>query len=544
MKTKHGLYLQTLRLQNFATFQQEEIKFDKEFNAIIGETGSGKSLLLDALQIVFGQRADKKLVRKGTEFAVIEASFQVSDMKVKTYLEKIGHPCDENEIILKRILSSNGSSKSFLNFQQCSLQTLVEFSRRFIDLVGQFENQKLLNENYQLKLLDSFGSHESLVIDYQNDFIALQTKQSELETIQKDFESLKQRQDYLEFQIKELDALSPTVDDENTLLLRKEELMSGHQNKEVLEHSLMILSEADDGNVLQHLKQVEKILHKAQSPAIQEALDRIKEAHSMLQDASFLLSRTNNIEVDEQELETLLSRLDAYMKLKRKFNVDTEGLVSVYQEFSNELQSVSEIESKINTLTKDIQALQKSAYKKAESLHITRLKSSHELSVKLTEFVRKLKMDGATLKYNLTKSETLHRYGISSINFEAETNPGEGYFKVKETASGGELSRILLAMRQILSSNDTISVFLFDEIDTGVGGETAIAIGKALENVSFDSQVIAITHLPQIAHFGKKLIVVSKETMAEPEGPRTVSLAQEFFGKDKNKFVLEMSQIH
>jgi len=155
-----------------------------------------------------------------------------------------------------------------------------------------------------------------------------------------------------------------------------------------------------------------------------------------------------------------------------------------------------------------------------------------------------LKMDGATLIYDVQEKEQLDKFGLSSISFLAETNPGEGYFKVKDSASGGELSRILLAMRQILSSNDTISVFLFDEIDTGVGGETAISIGKALHQVSNESQVIAITHLPQIAHFSEKLIVVSKETLGEDNSVRTISMARELLGARKDNYVLEMSQIH
>lgn len=544
MKTKHGLFLENLRLQNFATFQSEEVRFEKEFNAIIGETGSGKSLLLDALQIVFGQRADKKLVRKGAEFAVIEASFRVTDSNVKEYLVRIGHPCDQEEIILKRIISSNGTSKSFLNFQQCPLQTLSDFSKRFIDLVGQFENQKLLNENYQLKLLDHFGALDKDVENFQSQYILLQKKEAEFDDKKKHLDQVKQRQDYLEFQLKELELLDPSELDEKFLIERKDELMSGHQNKEVINNSLNFLSENDEGNVLSYLKQIEKLLSKVNSPILNEPLDKLRESQQTLQDVSFVLSRYSNIEVDEQELESIVSRLDLYMKLKRKFNVDTNGLVSLYQEFSGELQSLSNLESDLSMLENDILVLSKTSRLIALELHKKRIKSSKKLSEQLTQFVRMLKMEGATLRYEIKQSEQMHRYGLSFVNFEAETNPGEGYFKVKETASGGELSRILLAMRQILSSNDTISVFLFDEIDTGVGGETALAIGKALEKVSKDSQVIAITHLPQIAHFGQKLIVVSKETTNEHEGPRTVSFAEMYSGEKKSKYVQGMSQIH
>lgn len=544
MKIKHGLYLECLRLQNLATFQNEEVFFDKKFNAIIGETGSGKSLLLDALQMVFGQRADKKLVRKNSDFAVIEANFIVHDKTVLDYVEEIGHPAQGDEIVLKRIVYASGTSKSFLNFQQCSLQTLSNFSKRFIDLVGQFENQKLLNENYQLKLLDNFGKHENLVESYAHDFAQLRDLQEEIAKKREDYINLKQRQDYLNYQIEELDKLDPSVEDEEELIKKKDDLLSGHQHKETLGQALLLLSDSEEANVLGMLKQIEKMLCRSQNNKLEEISTKITESSLQLQDASYQLSKLHDVDVDENELEHIIERLDKYQRLKRKFHVETQELVELYKDFSEELSSLSMLDQEITKLESKIEELYRKCERTALELHEKRLLSSQKLSKSLTKFARGLKMNGATLEYQVLKSKELHRYGLSEVNFMAEMNPGEGLYKIKDTASGGELSRILLAMRQILSSNDTISVFLFDEIDTGVGGETALAIGKALEEVSVDSQVIAITHLPQIANFSEQVVVVSKETFEEKNGPRTVSVAQRLEGKQKMSYIEGMTQLH
>ncbi|MBY0415230.1 MAG: AAA family ATPase, partial [Bdellovibrionales bacterium] len=167
MKTNETLYLKSLNLQNFATFENQEIQFDIKFNAIVGETGSGKSLILDALQIIFGARADKKLIRKNAEFATIEAVFSSNDPIIKKYFHDIGHPFEGSDIVVKRIIFANESSKSYLNFQSCSASLLVAFSKRFVDLVGQFENQKLMSEDYQLVLLDSYSGLSQDIRDYQ-----------------------------------------------------------------------------------------------------------------------------------------------------------------------------------------------------------------------------------------------------------------------------------------------------------------------------------------------------------------------------------------
>lgn len=540
---KSSLYLSSLRLNNFATFRDEEIVFENGFNAIIGETGSGKSLVLDALQLAFGMRADKKSVRKGTDFAIIEATFSNIDQNVMNYLAQIDYPCEGEEIVLKRIITNTGTSKAFLNFQQCSLQTLADFSRRFIDLVGQFENQKLLSETYQLKLLDTYAKLEADVTYYQELFKEAEDVKNQLTSKQILFNELQQKKDYIEFQIKELEELSPSSEDEIILLSKKDELLIGQNFQESISKAINCLSEDDTFNVCESLHILCRDLEKIPSEKIQMIHSRLMDARSIIEEASYELQGTIDSEIDPQEIEYVIDRLDKYQRLKRKFQLDTPELESLLTKFKNELNELEVADNTIEQLNKKHQALLDKAFKAGKKLHDLRQKAASNLSLDLTQAVRQLKMNGATIKLEVQKSDVLLKTGLTKIHFIAETNPGEGYFKVKDVASGGELSRILLSLRQILSSTDTVSIFLFDEIDTGVGGETAIAVGKALSVVSNKSQVIAITHLPQIAHYADTLQIVKKETIHEEAGERTISITEKLTQKSKNDYVQSMTSI-
>lgn len=542
MKTNETLYLKSLNLQNFATFENQEIKFDIKFNAIVGETGSGKSLILDALQIIFGARADKKLIRKNAEFATIEAVFSTNDTKIKNYFNEIGHPFEGDEVVIKRIIFANESSKSYLNFQSCSASLLTSFSKRFVDLVGQFENQKLLSEDYQLILLDSYAGLSSDIVDYQNLY-------TQLASLKKDFSELlneknvrAQREDYIRFQIEELEKLSPSIEDEIELLRKKDMILNVEKRQSTLGSLASAISD-DDVNLLSLLK---ICLNKAEkNPGIvsEETITKLYDVKSILEDVSYDLSKELNANFDEENIEEIIDRIDFYQRLKRKFGGTTEEMIKTYTEFRAEINSYSQVDEKIALVSKKINDLESRCATFAEELHKVRFQKSEELSIELTEKVRELKMNGASLKIVVHKADALGPKGFSRVDFIAETNPGEGFFKVKEIASGGELSRILLSIRQILSSNDTISVFLFDEIDTGIGGETAICIGKSLQSVSECSQVLAITHLPQIANFATQIINVSKNTKVIDDQPRTISFIDQVIGEKRSDVIRAMNPL-
>jgi DNA repair protein RecN (Recombination protein N) len=540
MKTNETLYLKSLNLQNFATFENQEIKFDIKFNAIVGETGSGKSLILDALQIIFGARADKKLIRKNAEFATLEAIFCSNDPVIKKYFHDIGHPFEGNEVVVKRIIFANESSKSYLNFQACSASILTNFSKRFVDLVGQFENQKLLSEDYQLVLLDSYAGLSQDIRDYQALY-------SQLSHLKKDFNELiqekntrAQREDYVRFQLEELERLVPSIEDEIELTKKKDLILNVEKRQQVLGSLASAISD-DEVNLLDLLKTCLNKADKSGGIVSEEITAKLYEVKALLEDVSYDLSKDLNATPEDENIEEIIDRLDTYQRLKRKFGGSTEEMIRMFAEFRAELDSFFQVDDKIALISKKISDLEHRCNSFAEELHNIRVARSESLSKELTGKVRDLKMTGATLKINVTKSESLTSKGFSKIDFIAETNPGEGFFKVKEIASGGELSRILLSVRQILSSNDTISVFLFDEIDTGIGGETALSIGKSLQSVAEYSQVLAITHLPQIASFATQIINVSKSVKVIDDQPRTVSIIELAMGAQRENFIRAMN---
>ncbi|OUR93023.1 hypothetical protein A9Q84_21200 [Halobacteriovorax marinus] len=534
---KDKLILKTLTLNNFATFVNQEIDFGEKFSVIVGETGSGKSLILDALQLIFGHRADKKIIRKGADFSTVEAVFRCNDSTIRKYFDELGHPFSEDEIIIKRIITAEGSSKSYLNFQQCSLSTLNTIAKRHIDLVGQFDNQKLLSDDYQLKLLNDYGKLGELVNSYQKEFKNLKQLENKITEVVNKSRTLSQRKDYLEFQINEMEKLSPNVVDEDKLIHRKNELLNFQRKLESYTEVNHLLSDSQNSI----LSQMNRLLSKAESNdlLVEEDYSKFLESKEHLEDLSFKISKKLNPNEDESELQTIIESLDSYQKLKRKFSCDTIELEELYKGFKDEYSQIEDSNNQLVDLKNLLNSSREICWTKAHELHLLREKFAKKLSTQLSKKVKELRMEGATLKVNVLECEELNKDGISKISFQAETNSGEGFFKVKDIASGGELSRILLSLRQILSQGDTVSVFLFDEIDTGIGGETAISIGKALTEVALNSQVIAITHLPQIAKFSDHLIDVSKKQ----EKSRTFSFTSLIDNANKGKYIRDMAQL-
>lgn len=536
-------YLKSLVIQNFATFRNQTVHFRPGFNAIVGETGSGKSLLLDALQLILGGRADKKVVRRETEYSLVEASFHCDDPAVREFLHQEGYPVEGNELIVKRLVYKNGSTKTYVNHLSCTLGFLSSFSRRYIDLVGQFENQKLLSGSYQLYLLDHFAKLEAEVVEYQKsfrDYKNAKKKQEELEASRRERE---QRLDYLNYQLQEIEKLNPSSQDEQDLLKKKNTLVNLEKTQR-LHHQVRDLFDGSEGPVGMNglLKQLHSLVSKNTDLCgdHQEAFALLLDQIATLEGS---LEKSLNHELDPEEMEGVIDRLDIYQKLKKKFGGTVESVLQMQVEFLKEKNFLDELDINLDESGSLLTELEKELILRGSKLHEKRVKASTKLSKELTERVRLLKMTGSTIRIHLEKSEDLQESGMSIAHFTAETNAGEGYFRIKDIASGGELSRILLSVRQILSSYDSISIFLFDEIDTGIGGETANCIGKALSEVGSKGQVIAITHLPQIAQYSELLIVVQKEIQSDRSEKRTESSVKELVGKMIMKEVKAMAQL-
>lgn len=534
------LNLKLLNIQNIGLIKNQLIHFDPKFNVIIGETGSGKSLILEAFKLIIGQRADKKLLRKGSEFAVIEGIFESRDPGISQFFEKFGFPYDD-EIIIKRIIYSNGKSKSFINHQSCSLQELKYFAHNFIDLVGQFENQRLLDPNYQTKLVDLYSQLDDKIDHYQSIYYQLKELNNKLLEMEGLRSELIEKIDYIDFQLEQLESINPSPEDEQELLRVKDQLKNVQENI-VLFQRINYLFEGDNQkqSLFQTLAEIEKAVTEVNTQSFVH--EHIIQAKELLSEAHFQLSKDSNQEFPQNEYEEVLERLNQYQKLKRKYNTDTEGLSSTYNAFKDEKKRYLTLESDISLVNQKIATFYQQCLDLAEELHLIREKSSKNLASKITSVLKSLRMEGATFKIGLTRLEKLNKHGFSGIEFLAETNPKEGIHSIKKIASGGELSRILLALRTVMATKDSISIFLFDEIDSGIGGETALCVGNAIQTVSASSQVITITHLPQIAKFADKIVYVEKDQTDE-EG-RSVTQIREFQGSERQEAILLMNPLN
>lgn len=538
-----NFYLKKLIIQNFATFKNQVIHFRPGFNAIIGETGSGKSLVLDALQLILGSRADKKVVRKDTDYSLIEASFHCEDQGVMKFLESEGYPLEGKELIIKRLVYKNGSTKTYINHLSCTVTFLSAFAKRYIDLVGQFENQKLLSESYQLHLLDHYGKLSEEVQRYQKTLHQYKEYNSRLNELEQSKTHREQRLDYLNYQLQEIEKLNPSSQDEEDLLRKKNLLINVERNQKI-SFQLKDIFEGGEGQpgLLSQMKMLTNILIKNKD-FFEDHLSDASEIDDKIHLLMIEIEKKFDVELDPQELEGVIERLDMYQKLKKKFGGSVETILQSQVEFLKERDQLQELDFDLEEIKSKILTYKNDLTKHSRDLHKKRLQHATKLSKELTERVQNLKMTGATIKLVLEELADFNEYGVTRANFVAETNPGEGFFKVKDIASGGELSRILLSVRQILSTYDSISIFLFDEIDTGIGGETANCIGKALCQVANNGQVIAITHLPQIAQFAEVLILVQKDVQGKDKSSRTESSVREIVGKMVQKEVRAMAQL-
>lgn len=538
------LRIESLTINNFATIKNQGIHFSDGFNVIVGETGSGKSLILDALQLAFGSRADKKLVRKGSSFATIEVEFSISKSglrKVQKFCDELGFPL-ENSVHIKRVIYKEGSSKAFLNHQSCPISILNAFTRKFIDLVGQFENQKLLSPDYQLRLLDSYASLEDMYRSYSSHYELLKESEKKLNSLLEKFQNREREIDYLQFQLNEFDELNPTEERELTLIKEKESLLNAEALNKVNQEFRYILLEENDGGILSKLRSLSSLASNGlPNQEVENIRDKINLSEELLLEAEELINQfSTNAENSDDTLDDILDELDRYQKLKRKFNLSTEELSEKEAALREDLGKFLSIEEEIRKITTTITAQKELCLNVASELHKLRVDASKNLSVELTKTVQKLNMDGAQIEFLCNERGELSSNGLTELALNAQTNPGEGFYKLSDIASGGELSRILLSLRYLMTSQDSISIFLFDEIDTGIGGKTATKIGDMLEDISRKSQVIAITHLPQIASFAKNLISVEKKTSES----RTESKIEVLSGKKKESYIKEMSQIN
>lgn len=520
--------LQRIVVQNLAIVPQAEIDFGQGLNVLTGETGSGKSILIEAIALLAGQKASAQDVRKGEAQAFVEGTVELSKTsKAWAFLQEAGISFDGSEVTLKRIIQADGKSKAYINNQAWTVSGLSNFSEFWLDVTSQHAHQKLLDDVRHLEVLDEYTQNETQKKDYENSFLKLKKVVSDLEDLERKKQKAREEQDYWSFQLKELKGLD----------LREgelEELQANYQrsaNAGKLAQHIERIKEYLDGEsgVTKQLALIEKEMANVQrmDASIENTAKEIETVSTQLDEVSAFINRySQSFLYNPDEIEKLNERLSALQSATRKYG-SIAAAIEKKQTIENMLGLLDGNNEQEEKLLSEQKVLQSEVQKKAEVLTKLRKKSSVELCKKITTELAELGMKQAKIECHFEEckseqgafitigSKNFTIAGQESVYFNFSPNPGEGFQPLSRIASGGELSRILLAIKSIAiqgqASEDV--TFLFDEVDAGIGGETADRLGIRLSSLSKNgAQVLCVTHLAQIACYAKQHMRVQKVT--------------------------------
>ncbi|MDH4404276.1 MAG: DNA repair protein RecN [Flavobacterium sp.] len=535
--------LASLSISNFALIDKLGINFSDGFSTITGETGAGKSILLGALGLVLGKRADLTSLKNKEEKCVIEAHFQIANYNLQAFFES--NDLDyENETIIRREILPSGKSRAFINDSPVNLQELQELSFFLIDIHSQHQTQELSEELFQFQIIDSVADNQGDINQYSAILSTYKKDKSQLVTLNTKLQTLLKEQDYNTFLLDELLAAKFKVNEQEELEQVYEQLNNVEFIKENLDKSLALANEEQFG-ILQNLKEIKIALQKTISFSVeyQSLFDRINSVTIEFDDIiSELSQHTENLVHDPESLELVNQKLQNIYNLQKKHQVNSIAeLLDIQNDLDNKVVSVVELEFEINKLTVKIENATSELDTLALNIRNNRLKAVPVLSEKLIFILEQLGMPN--VRFNMELKETDHYFvnGKDELQFLFSANKGSDFGLLKKVASGGELSRIMLAVKSILAQYSSLPTIIFDEIDTGVSGEIANKMAAIMKDMSSKMQVFSITHLPQIAAKGKTHYKVFKSiqgdtTISELKlltfEERIVEIAEMLSGKD------------
>jgi len=516
--------LQELHISNIAIIDKLQVEFREGLNVLTGETGAGKSIIIDALNLALGGRADTDMIRSGQTTASVEALFYSKDRELFRLLEDLGIETEDNQIIIKRIISTKDKNRNFINGSNITVGVLSQIGQNLVDIHGQHDHQTLLQPVRHLEMLDAYGKltneRTKLAASY-GDYLSV-CKQ--IQTLESNERERLQREDLLKFQLEEIDRAELSEGEEEKLKLELKRLSNFETIRQSLNRASGCLSD-EEGSIIEKLRIVEKELGAL------EALDSetesfCKQAQNIFYEAEDLAEKLSSyaysIEFNPERLSEVEDRFAEINELKRKYGNDIEAILAYREEINGELETLSSSQEEAELLKSKRLDLEKSLGKTAVKLADKREATATELKKKLEKELRDLNMkkaciealfryeDGGFVEFRNKKTK-LSSLGLGNMEFTFSSNPGETPKPLSKIASGGELSRVALALKTILNKQDPVPVLVFDEVDTGVGGPTAEKIGTKLLNLAKTKQALCITHLPQIAGMGNAHFSISKE---------------------------------
>ncbi|RME88689.1 MAG: DNA repair protein RecN [Candidatus Hydrogenedentota bacterium] len=513
--------LEELYVKDFALIHEQRISFGKGLNIITGETGAGKSILLGALNLVLGSKATTDLIRSGSHRSVVEAVFRLSVLRkevadsIREILEDAGLFEGDDEIILRREISTEGRGRSFINARQVPVSLLKTVGRQLVDIHGQNENQNILQIATHREILDRFAGITEQVEDLKQLHEKYQNLEQKLMSVSLDEEEKNRRMELLRHDIAEIEEAELTTQaDFEELLSREKSLENAEAILQAISQVYGVIQE-DEDSILQRLAKADFILNSNVDfePALTEPLDRIREASIHLEEAaSSLREIADNLQVDPEEKLMLQERIDLIQNILRKHGPSIEDAKAYYEQAVNELSGIELSGEEAARIQKELTEIKKKLVQKASEVSLARRKAAERLEKEVHAHLSDLGMGETQFKISIkwekneaglysenTRKYMIYPTGLDIVEFLIAASEKETLRPLRKIASGGEMSRIMLALKSVIVQNDPVGTMIFDEVDTGVGGRVAEAVGHKLSSLSKNAQVIVITHLHQVA---------------------------------------------
>ena len=506
--------LRELRLNNLAIIKNLDLEFNEGLISLTGETGAGKSIILDGISLLIGERSNLEMIRTGEESLFAEGVFDLSEVQ-KEKLNKLGFEIEDDELIISRYFYRNSKSKITVNGMRMTVSKLKELMRNVLDLVGQHEHQYLLNKNYHLGLLDRFldKNGQELAKEIRNNVSSLKMINKKIEEIETEKFRIMEKKDILEFQSNEIASLGLKENEDNELEEEYKILFNAGKISEKLENSIQRLKEGEY-SVINSLGKIKKNLEQLSdiSETYSELKEKIENIIYEVDDIGYSLEdMVENVESDDVRLEKVISRIDEINKLKLKYGSTIEEILAFREENEKKLSLIKFENNELADLKKEKEEKAKLYFENSQKLREIRKKVAEKLEKTINVQLKDLNMANSKFKVAFSEKTVISSRGMDDVEFMMVTNLGENYKPLAKIASGGEISRIMLALKTVFSSVDNISVLIFDEIDTGISGETVRKVAEKLKELSGTVQVICVTHSPQIAGKSNQQFFIKKE---------------------------------
>lgn len=517
-----------LDIQNFAIVSQLSVDFNKGMTAITGETGAGKSIALDALGLCLGARAEASMVRPGTRKAEIVASFLTQpSSEAKAWLTEHdleqAEPDAAEECIIRRVISAEGRSKAFINGVPVPVSQLKDLGQHILCLHGQHDHHLLMKQEYQLKVLDQYAEHSKLLESVKQAWKNWNELKKESEHLHKQVKSVQARKQLLEYQVGELEAFPLTSEEFNELDKQHKKLANARTLLDETQFSLNSLYDGEHNNAYSLVQSVRDRLNECVDidDGVKPALDLLNDACVQVEEAVHELRHyQDSIALDPEQLNECESQLQVAMQLAKKHQVAPQALAELRDELQDELEGLVANDERLSELDTEIDSALQSYQQAAKQLTSSRQKAARQLAREVTQSMNELNMPAGKFAVSFNSEGTrISPEGTDQITFDVSANAGQPLQSIQKVASGGELSRISLAIQVITASKDNLPTLVFDEVDVGVSGPTAATVGRLMRTLGEKNQVLCVTHLPQVAARAHHQMIVTKHS----QGKQTIT---------------------